>query len=317
MSENSLIQVARALDLIPYLVANPGSSIASLAEQFGTSELQISRDLALLHMCGLPGYSHLELIDINYDDPDFVEVTDAQVLDQPRRLTGIEAISIVLGLEILESISTDADVVPKISQLRTKISLLLKEHEIEFGISEEVIASTPYLDEIRRAIATHHHLIFEYASGQNDSISERTVLPISLDLVRGYGYLLAWEIEKAALRTFRVDRIAALQTGNSFEPDLLTSLSPSEIDQKGLSAEPEIIARLSFDDLGFLEDHRGIIIDSRRHDEYFTIVMKPVSHRWVIQTLAGLRGPVVIEAPMELSQEFQTFVKTTLASYDI
>lgn len=317
MSENSLIQVARALDLIPYLLANPGSSIASLAEQFGTSDLQISKDLALLHMCGLPGYSHLELIDINYEDPEFVEVTDAQVLDQPRRLTRMEAISIILGLEILQSISTDAVVVSKIAQLRTKISGLLKDYEIEFGISEEILETTPYLDEIRRAIAARHQLSFEYASGSNDTITERTVSPISLELVRGYGYLSAWEIEKAALRTFRVDRITALRTGASFDVNLLTHVLPAEDGQQGLTAEPEIIARLSFDDLGFLEDHRGIIIDSQRHDEYFTIVMKPVSHRWVIQTLAGLRGPVVIEAPMELSQEFQTFVKTTLASYEI
>ena len=102
MPESAIDRVSRALDLIPFLVANPGLSISEIAQEFSSTEAQISSDLSLLHMCGLPGYSHLELLDISYEDPEFIEVVDPQVLDKPRSLTSIEAMSLVLGLQVLK-----------------------------------------------------------------------------------------------------------------------------------------------------------------------------------------------------------------------
>ena len=66
MSESALERTSRALDLVPYLLEHQGISITELAEVFGVSENQINEDLILIHMCGLPGYTPLELIDMYY-----------------------------------------------------------------------------------------------------------------------------------------------------------------------------------------------------------------------------------------------------------
>jgi proteasome accessory factor C len=88
------------MDLIPYILENPGESISSLASKFSVSEDQIEKDLQLIFMCGLPGYTPYELIDIVFEDG-IVSVIDPQVLDKPRRFNKTELIVIALGLQIL------------------------------------------------------------------------------------------------------------------------------------------------------------------------------------------------------------------------
>ena len=84
MSESALDRTARALDLVPYLLEHQGISIPELAVAFGVSEKQINDDLVLIHMCGLPGYTPLELIDMFYEDG-YVTVSDPQSFKKLRR----------------------------------------------------------------------------------------------------------------------------------------------------------------------------------------------------------------------------------------
>ena len=85
MSESALDRTARALDLVPYLLEHQGISIPELAVAFGVSEKQINDDLVLIHMCGLPGYTPLELIDMFYEDG-YVTVSDPQSFKKPRSM---------------------------------------------------------------------------------------------------------------------------------------------------------------------------------------------------------------------------------------
>ena len=59
MVETALERTSRALDLIPFVATNPGMTIEELAAKFESTPSQIFKDLEMLFMCGLPGYSHL------------------------------------------------------------------------------------------------------------------------------------------------------------------------------------------------------------------------------------------------------------------
>jgi proteasome accessory factor C len=48
-------QLPRLLSLVPYLLTRPGAKLSDVAKTFGVSEEQLSRDLELVYMCGLPG----------------------------------------------------------------------------------------------------------------------------------------------------------------------------------------------------------------------------------------------------------------------
>ena len=68
MVENAALRAIRLLDLVPYIVSHPGISIAELAKEFAISRDEVLKDLNLLFLCGLPGYTPLELIDISFDE---------------------------------------------------------------------------------------------------------------------------------------------------------------------------------------------------------------------------------------------------------
>ena len=86
MSENAAERALRLLDLVPFILDNQGISINRLASEFNVSKEEILKDLNLLFVCGLPGYTPLELIDISFED-EVVYLRDPQNLSQPRNLT--------------------------------------------------------------------------------------------------------------------------------------------------------------------------------------------------------------------------------------
>ncbi|HYU04558.1 MAG TPA: DeoR family transcriptional regulator, partial [Jatrophihabitantaceae bacterium] len=60
-------RLPRLLALVPYLQAHDGIAIEQAAADFGITEDQLRRDLQLLWMCGLPGHSPGDLIDLSFD----------------------------------------------------------------------------------------------------------------------------------------------------------------------------------------------------------------------------------------------------------
>ena len=91
MVENAALRAIRLLDLVPYIVSHPGISIAELAREFSISRDEVLKDLNLLFLCGLPGYTPLELIDISFDEESVV-IRDPQNLAAPRNLNESEAL---------------------------------------------------------------------------------------------------------------------------------------------------------------------------------------------------------------------------------
>ena len=62
-----LERTARLLDLVPYINSHQGISLKELADVFHVTQAQMTNDLTTLWMCGLPGYTPLELIDLSFD----------------------------------------------------------------------------------------------------------------------------------------------------------------------------------------------------------------------------------------------------------
>ena len=104
MSDTAAVRALRTMDLIPYILEHPGISINQLAKVFNVTEKEIEKDLQLAFMCGLPGYTPYELIDLTYEDG-VVSIIDPQVLNKPRNFSSNERVVIALGLEILREIN--------------------------------------------------------------------------------------------------------------------------------------------------------------------------------------------------------------------
>ena len=179
MSDTAAVRALRTMDLIPYILEHPGISISQLAKVFNVTEKEIEKDLQLAFMCGLPGYTPYELIDLTYEDG-VVSIIDPQVLNKPRNFSSNERVVIALGLEILREINlSNADNLNKIDNLSKKF---LNKKEEDAVIMVEQNLSFPYLNVINQAIFENLIINFEYQSISKDVLSSRRVSPHKLYL---------------------------------------------------------------------------------------------------------------------------------------
>lgn len=198
-------EVSRLLDLVPYLSTHSYISLKELADEFGVSEKEMANELTALSMCGLPGYTPYELIEIFFDSG-FVTINNHDALDIPRALTNIEVATLLIGLQLLrETISIEeadlqAAIDRLIAQLRNLTGDLVKvEDRTDLAI----------INLIEQAISQRSILTIEYLSSVRDELSQRTIEPLTVYSKDGHLYLDALSHPLKEFRTFRVDRITS------------------------------------------------------------------------------------------------------------
>ena len=310
MSETALDRVARALNLIPFIASNPGLSVVEIAARFNSTPTQISKDLSLLHMCGLPGYSHLELLDIDYEDPEYVSVTEAQVLDQPRSLTQVEALTLVLGLQLLGELSSDTDEAAAITTLQNRISGLFGEQLARKVTITDAIVDSPIARKLSQAITQSSHLTIHYNSASSDSVSTREIFPLEIIYHDGIGYLNAFATIEGELRTFRLDRIDEVQVG---QPDV--DFLQRVVEQVRPPGDSEIEIEMGRDGFFFIEKHNEIVTSYHESGDSFRITLRVTSGEWITRTLMAWPSRVTVVCPADLAQTIAERTAGALANY--
>ena len=204
-------KAARLLDLVPFISTHQGIALSELAQEFNLTESELLGDLNTLWMCGLPGYTPLELIDLEFESG-YVSIRNAEVLQRVRLLTKQELVIILLGLDILQS-SID----PKRKDLSDAISGLMSKIKKIVG---NVATASPIVDSAHRAIITQAissrlDLVVSYHSTIRDAISERVITPLELSLDHGFEVLEAYCQSAEGFRTFRLDNMRSVQLSGS------------------------------------------------------------------------------------------------------
>jgi proteasome accessory factor C len=218
-----LNKAARMLDLVPYLHAHQGIALSTLAHNFGVTESEMNADLTTLWMCGLPGYTPLELIDLSFDSG-FVTIRNAQTLENPRSLNKEEAIALLLGLDLVRSaLALDR------KDLLSNIDILSQRLRTLIGLQAQLKAE-PAIDgsirsTINTAISSGTSLDIKYHSLYADRISERTILPIEWKNDSFHEYVFAYCDKAESFRTFRLDRIQnATIAERKLKPDYVSEV---------------------------------------------------------------------------------------------
>ncbi|HJQ94909.1 MAG TPA: protein pafC, partial [Acidimicrobiia bacterium] len=62
MSQRTASRLLRILAMIPWVIANPGSSVQEVCRRFGYTEGDLAQDLNIVFVCGLPGYGPGDLM---------------------------------------------------------------------------------------------------------------------------------------------------------------------------------------------------------------------------------------------------------------
>ena len=200
-----LARTARLLDLVPFLNTHQGISLKELAQRFDVTPAQMSSDLTTLWMCGLPGYTPLELMDLEFESG-YVTIRNAPTLAKPRSISFDEGVALILGLDLLaSSLTTDKEnLAVLIEELKTKISTKIG---VPVSLNAQPKSSPQVTSALNDSISKNSYLIIKYHSLYRDEVSERTIQPMELVQENANQYVRAFCFSAGAMRDFRVDRI--------------------------------------------------------------------------------------------------------------
>ena len=200
-----LERTARLLDLVPYINTHQGIALKDLAAVFEVSNAQMVNDLTTLWMCGLPGYTPLELMDLDFESG-YVNISNAPTLAKPRSVTFDEGVALILGLDLLRaSIPTDrTDLLEKIDSLSARLSSIINLNATFSVVAPVNQGVSAAIDE---ALASRLSLEIEYHSLYRDEITHRTIFPLEIIQVDSQQYLSSYCYAASDFRHFKLDRI--------------------------------------------------------------------------------------------------------------
>jgi proteasome accessory factor C len=223
-AERTVEHLRRILVLVPWVIARGSPTVAEVCERFGMKPDELSADLDLLMLCGLPPFGPGDLIEASVVG-DRVEIRMADYLAEPPRLTIPEAVALLVmgravaelpGIEHADSLTRalakldaalNADDAERARSLADRI-------EVELASSGAELVAT-----LREAAAEHHRLGITYFSQRRGELTERTIDPLLVFSALGQWYVVADDDLSGEERTFRVDRIKeAALTGETFAP---------------------------------------------------------------------------------------------------
>jgi len=296
-------QVIRLLDLVPYLILNQGVSLDQIARDFQITKSDVLDDLNTLWMCGLPGYTPLELIDLSFDTG-FVSIRNAEVLSNPRKLTSIEVGAIIIGLCILRDSFSLVD--SQSQDLETLIERLSKKSNVK----APVILSTAVTAELRSllntAITTKKDLIISYHSFSRDEITNREITPFTIVHGGSFEYLESFCHLAQDFRSFRLDRI-------------LSAAFMEKVDSQGPNNDPkedsrvDVAIRITSNSRKVLETfHLSNAGQTHQGDAFKISVYNP---EWIIRTICSLKSWAEVVQPPDLRSQVGIRAQRALDMY--
>lgn len=198
-------RLARLLALVPYLVGHPGAPVAEVAEVFGITEKQLREDLDLLFVCGRPGYSPADLIDVAFEG-DRVTVTNADPIDRPLRLTPDEALALVVAAR---SLAAEPGLAERgaLDRAIAKLEAACAPDPAAQAVAVALEPEGEMLGLLEGALDKGRRVHIRYHTASRDEVTEREVDPMRLLNAGGRWYLEAWCRRVEDVRRFRLDRI--------------------------------------------------------------------------------------------------------------
>ena len=295
-------QVERLLDLVPYLTSNQGVALEQVAADFHTDKSTVIDDLNTLWMCGLPGYTPLELIDLSFDTG-FVTIRNAEVLSQPRKLSNMELATVIVGLSILrEFIQPTTDHHEGVSNL---LKRLTSSSSIP-GPSSILSSVDPEIRSIcAKGMRDKSNISIVYHSFAKDVETTRQVYPFGFQVLDGREYLECFCFESKGFRLFRLDRVKSVK---------ISGPAQSLPEERG---NTEVLR----------DFHFKILSEFRKVSETFQVAIPAVNSsksefessafndEWIIRTFCSLNAAAALTSPADIRGQIHERAKRALALY--
>jgi proteasome accessory factor C len=295
-----LERTSRLLDLVPYIYTHQGISLVDLAEVFEVSTNQMISDLTTLWMCGLPGYTPLELMDLDFESG-YVTISNAPTLARPRSITHEEGVALVLGLDVLRSgISAErTDLIEAIRSLSQRIARLVN---LPLALSASSDISHEIATSVKEAISHRSGLQISYHSLYKDEISARVILPLEMLESQGYLYLQAYCFRALDFRHFRIDRIQSATSAEIEKPSTMQPVYPEKIGFAVKVVRPtrDVAERFQESNL-----EAGTVFEG-----------SSFSQHWIARSVLASGGAIELLSPAGIRSELAKRAKVILSLYE-
>jgi len=293
-----LARTARLLDLVPFLNTHQGIALKDLARHFEVSASQMSADLTTLWMCGLPGYTPLELMDLEFESG-FVTIRNAETLSKPRTITFQEGVALLLGLDLMvATLPEDRDDLKNVaSSLRERIGDKLG---VPVHVQATPAIASPVMAAVHQALAEGSGLQIEYHSLYKDTLTSRIILPNEKHELNGNQYLRAFCFTAEDFREFRIDRIK-----NAIKADVPQRIESNELDAEKIHYQ--ITAKVLTRDIA-----ERFALEQKAVDYSLT----SYSDQWIERSVLASGEGVVLRAPEALRTQVLATAKAMLDRYE-
>ena len=294
-----LERTARLLDLVPYISSHQGISLKELANTFKVDQGQMTNDLTTLWMCGLPGYTPLELMDLDFESG-FVTIHNAETLAKPRSISFDEGVALVLGLDLLRSaISPDrSDLLERIDLLSQRLAELIK---LPSALSATSLVNQEVSSAISEALKSRMGLEITYHALYRDEISTRVIFPIEMVESEGHLYLSSYCYSAMDFREFRIDRIqgARIQAVQQEIPKSTIQQSSYTATIKVLTPTRAIAERFKQSEL---------TVNTQFDFQTYSL-------QWMERSIMASGGAVCLQSPPEVRKSIAAMAQSMLDRY--
>ena len=317
-------QVARLLQLVPFLHGRDGIRLDDAAQALGVPPTQVLADLKVLLMCGLPGGYPDDLIDVdldaleNEDGDGVIRVTNADYLSRPLRLTPTEASALIVALRAMRAGAdhTTREVVDRtIGKLEAAADQGTALPPVEVAGVEPVGPSPTVRAAVEDATTRGRQLRITYYVPARDEESDRIVDPRGLVTNRNVAYLDAWCHTASAPRLFRLDRIhaaevleSAVQTAPEEPRDLSAGLFQAAEDARTVTLRLASQAR-------WVPEYYPVEAIRELDGGELLIEILVADPRWLMRLLLRLAPYATVVSPADVAQEFTRATQQALSLY--
>lgn len=309
MAENATLRALRLLDLVPFILRNPGISIKALADEFSVSTDEMLKDLNLLFMCGLPGYTPLELIDISFDEG-FVVVRDPQNLDTPRNFNESEALALRIALAtLLEITPSNHRDYEKIKKLSSKISAAFSSEIPQGAIDFVADKEKQIFHSIEQAIQSEKDLEIVYMNVSRDTATNRVVTPHSLSISQDRTLLQAFCHLAQGNRSFNLKFIkSATLVERTLNPHFTETFDGERI---------KVTLVASSVDSQFIKENQDALSKVSESQGLATYEMGVYQLEWIVRSIISEPETLVVTQPKEIRQAIVDRCATALDQYGV
>jgi proteasome accessory factor C len=319
-------QVARLLTLVPFLYARGKVRLEDASEALGVPAEQVLADLKVLLMCGLPGGYPDDLIDVDLDaleEPEgdgMIQISNADYLARPLRLTPTEATAIIVALRALRG-SAGEETRVVVDRALAKLEAAAAHGSAALQIDPGESVGGPDLVRLeatlRRAAEDRRQVRLRYYVPSRDEKSDRVLDPRGVVTAHGFTYLDAWDHGAEAPRLFRLDRIEDVEVLDS--PIRTDPEPPRDLRETGLfprSAESTVVTVELDPPARWVVEYYPVEAVRTRRGRRLEVDLVIANERWLQRLLLRLSPHARVLRPAEQQDAYVAAAAAALALYE-